>query len=283
MSDSIFSISDSRITIIGLGLMGGSLALSLKDNCRHLSALDPHSPTIKLAIKKEIVHTASSDPNKVLVNSDLVIIACPISSIMEWLGRLQDFITHPCVVIDIGSTKRSIISAMEMLPENFDPIGGHAICGKERLSLKNAEKDLYRGTPFILTPLARTGNKAHSAAIQLVKVIGAEPLWLKAETHDQILAATSHLPYLLSTALVLSTPKETAAYIGPGFRSSARLAGTPSSMMQDVLQTNSDNVLHALKNLRGQLCKIEESLIKNDSAQLKSTLDAAQSHYQNLI
>ncbi|MGD8403379.1 MAG: prephenate dehydrogenase [Anaerolineales bacterium] len=278
-----FRLKDANIAIIGLGLMGGSLALSLKERCRHLSAYDPHLPTIELARRQEIVHLAWSDPAKVLTDSDLVILASPVPAIIEWLKRLPEYIKHRCIVLDIGSSKRTIVAALETLPANFDPIGGHPICGRERLSLENAERFLYRDAPFVLTPLERTSANARSAALKIVEGLGADPIWLDAESHDRILAATSHLPYLLSSALALSTPDNAVPLIGPGFRSASRLAGTPTSMMLGVLQSNADNVLASIASFRQSLDTLEAALQSGTQDTLQSTLDQSRTHYQTLI
>jgi prephenate dehydrogenase len=278
-----FLLKDANIALIGLGLMGGSLALSIKPRCRRLSAYDPDLATLELARRQEVVHLAESDPAKALTDADLVILACPVPAILDWLGRLPEYVMQPCIVLDIGSSKRTIVAALESLPGNFDPIGGHPICGRERLSLENAERFLYRDAPFILTSLSRSSQRARTAALQIVEALGANPIWLEADEHDRILASTSHLPYLLSSALALSTPEEAAPLLGPGFRSSARLAGTPSSMMLGVLQSNQDNVVVALDRLQTQVAAIKSALIANDLGQLKSILDVARSHYQQLL
>jgi len=278
-----FTLKDANIALIGLGLMGGSLALSLKERCRRLSAYDPHLPTLELARRQEIVHKAEGDPAKILADVDLVILACPVPAIVDWLTRLPEYIQHPCIVLDIGSSKRTIVAALETLPANFDPIGGHPICGRERLSLENAERFLYHDAPFVLTPLERTSEKARSAALQIVEALGANPIVLDAEVHDRILAATSHLPYLLSSALALATSDDSAPLIGPGFRSTSRLAGTPSSMMLGVLQSNRDNVLEKIDRLQEQIAFIKSALTTGDFASLQHTLDGARAHYQQLI
>ena len=283
MSEDDFNLKDANIALIGLGLMGGSLALSLKGRCRRLSAYDSHLPTLELARRQEIVHFADSDPAKVLAKADLVILACPVPAIVEWLGSLHEYIQHPCIVLDIGSSKRTIVVALDTLPANFDPIGGHPICGRERLSLENAERFLYRDAPFVLTPLPRTSQRARFAALQIVEALGACPIWLDAEDHDRILASTSHLPYLLSSALALAAPEDAAPLVGPGFRSTSRLAGTPSSMMLGVLQSNRDNVLYALDCLQEQIATLKSALIATDPAQLGSSLDIARSHYHQLV
>jgi prephenate dehydrogenase len=283
MSEDGFGLKNANIALIGLGLMGGSLALSLKGCCRRLSAYDPDQSTLELARRQEIVHHADSDPAKILADADLVILACPVPAIVDWLRRLPDYIQHPCIVLDIGSSKRMIVAALESLPANFDPIGGHPICGRERLSLENAERFLYRNAPFVLTPLGCTSANARSAALQIIEALGANPIWLNADDHDRILAATSHLPYLLSSALTLATHDDCAPLVGPGFRSTSRLAGTPSSMMLGVLQSNRDNVLASLANFRHSLDILESALKTDDRSGLQSALDSSRSNYQSLI
>jgi len=278
-----FTLQDANIAIIGLGLMGGSLALSLKERCRRLSAFDSHLPTLELARRQEIVHFTESDPAKVLADADLVILACPVPAILDWIKRFPEYIQNPCIVLDIGSSKRTIVAALETLSPNFDPIGGHPICGRERLSLANAERFLYRDAPFVLTSLSRTSERARSAALQIVEALGAHPVWLDADDHDRILAATSHLPYLLSSALAHATVEEAAPLVGPGFRSTARLAGTPSSMMLGVLLSNADNVLSSITRFRQSLDVIESALLDEDRDALKIALDNARGQYLSLV
>jgi prephenate dehydrogenase len=283
MDEPGFSLEEANVTVIGLGLMGGSLALCLQDHCRRLNALDVDPQTLELARHMGVAHAAGSDPRELLAGTQMVILACPVPEIIDWLRRLPDYIENDCVVLDIGSSKRAIVSAMKALPERFDPLGGHAICGKEKLSLANAEQELFQGATFVLTPLERSGAAAHSAALQLVELIGARPVWMDAQSHDSALAATSHLPFLLASALSLSISEKIAPeLIGPGFRSTARLAGTPSSMMEGVLATNRDNILAEIHVFQERLTEIEGALQAEDTVKLKSVLDLARSRYLNV-
>lgn len=283
MDEPGFNLKDAHVTIIGLGLMGGSMALSLKDRCRHLSALDIDRSVLELARRDQIVHAAGDDPHELLAEADLIILACPLPAILKWLERLPEFVQHSCILLDIGSSKRAILAAMDALPENFDPIGGHAICGKEKLSLANAELELYRDAPFALTTLPRTSQNAREAALQLLNALDAHPIWISADDHDRILASTSHLPYLLASALVMAAPQDAAELIGPGFRSSTRLAGTSSSMMLGVLHSNRDQVLTGLHEVQKQLSAFENALLNDDLINLACILDSARNRYETLI
>jgi prephenate dehydrogenase len=275
-----FNLSESKIAIFGLGLMGGSLALALKGKCTGLYGIDTDPATLELALAQKIVDRAESDPAKLPPEVDLVILAAPVPAILDLLERLPSSISNPCIVMDLGSTKKLIVEAMAHLPERFDPIGGHPICGKEKLSLANAERTLYYAAPFVLTPLGRTTKRALSAANQVIEAIGAKGTTLDALEHDRILASTSHLPFLLSSVLALATHQDVSPFVGPGFRSVSRLAGTSSSMMLGVLGSNRKNVLNALHGLQDRLAEVEAALAANDLAKLETLLNEAQAKHQ---
>ena len=282
MPDDDFFLARSKIAILGLGLMGGSLALGLRGKCAALYGIDSHHATLELALSQNIVDYADSDPANLLPEADLVILSAPVPAILTLLEKLPALTPNPCIVMDTGSTKRRIVESMSRLPERFDPIGGHPICGKEKLSLANAERTLYYAAPFLLTPLERTSPRALSAAHQIIEAVGAKATALDATDHDRILASTSHLPFLLSSALALATPKDAAAFIGPGYKSTSRLAGTSPSMMLGVLQSNRENVLNALSEIQEQLAEIKTALMSNDDSKLESILNEAQKKYQSL-
>ncbi len=278
-----FSLKDSSVGILGLGLMGGSLALALRGKCSALYGIDPDRATLELACRHNMVDSADSDPAKLLPKADLIILAAPVPAILALLNQLPSLTPNQCIVMDLGSTKQRIVEAMSRLPERFDPVGGHPLCGREQLSLANAERTLYLGAPFLLTPLERTTLRALSAVRQITEAIGAKEVILEAAEHDRILASTSHLPFLLSSALALATPRDFSALIGPGFKSTSRLAGTPSSMMLGVLESNRENVLAALHEFQRQLAELELAVSTNDLSKLETVLNNAQSIYQTLI
>lgn len=278
-----FRLQDSRIAIIGLGLMGGSLALALRGRCAALYGIDSDPATLELALAEGIVDHADSDPAKLLPQADLLILATPVLAIINLLQQLPLFIDEPCIVLDLGSTKRDVVQAMDALPERFDPIGGHPICGKEKLGLEHAEAGLFQDAAFVLTPLARTSVSARQAAGQLISALGARRIEMEAREHDRALAFTSHLPFLLSSALALSTPSHLSSFVGTGFRSTSRLAGTPSHMMMGVLKTNREHVIHSIENFRQSLDQIETALRNENDTQLELLLNQSRSTYQTLI
>ena len=278
-----FRLRDSKIVIVGLGLMGGSLALALKGKCVALYGIDSDHATRQLALDKQIVDEADSDLAKLLPRADLIVLATPVPAIIDLIHQLPALVRQPCVILDLGSTKKDILQAMSALPDYFDPIGGHPICGKERLGLENAESGLFQNASFVITPLERTTSRAQTAAKEIVSAVGAHLIEMDAEEHDRALAYTSHLPFLLASALAPSTPSEFSALIGSGFRSTSRLAGTPASMTMGILQSNRENVLRAIQGFQASLNQIVSTLQAENYTQLESLLNESRAAYQSLV
>jgi prephenate dehydrogenase len=278
-----FRLQDSRIAILGLGLMGGSLAMALRGKCAALYGIDSDQATLELASVRQIVDQADADPAHLVRQADLLILATPVPAIIDFIQKLPLLVQTGCIVLDLGSTKKDIVRAMSLLSGNFDPIGGHPICGKEKLGLEHAEANLYHGAPFVITALERSTARAKAAVRQLIAAIGANPIEMDPDDHDRILATTSHLPFLLSSALALSTPSEFSSLIGTGFKSTSRLAGTPAQMTMGILQSNRENILHAIQVFRNSLDQIESALQNENYHQLQLTLHQSRSSYQSLV
>jgi prephenate dehydrogenase len=289
MSEDGFSLRDSTIAVIGLGLMGGSLALALRGHCRALYGIDSDDKTVKSALSKNVVDRADIDPARFVPQADLIVLAVPVPAILAHLQKLPDLMPNRCIVLDLGSTKRLIMEKMAELPDRFDPVGGHPICGKEKLTLENAEAGLYRSAPFVLTALQRSTSRARQALEQLIYVIGARAIWMDPAEHDRVLAFTSHLPFLVSSALVSVlaeapvAPAEVSQLTGPGLRSTSRLAATPSSMMLGVLESNRENVLMAIEHLQNELRTFEFALSSKDSGRLQDLLDRSCAAYRSVL
>ncbi|MBL8099754.1 MAG: prephenate dehydrogenase/arogenate dehydrogenase family protein [Anaerolineales bacterium] len=277
-----FQLKNAKIGIIGLGLMGGSLAKALKGKCELLFGFDSHLPTLELALATQTVDFASSDFSS-LSEVDVLILATPVNIILDIIPRLPSFIKQNCILIDLGSTKKSILESMNQLPQNFEVIGAHPICGKEKLGLENADANLYQSAPFVITPSTRTTSKAKSAIQEIIFAIGANCIEMSAEAHDHALAFTSHLPFLISSALAKTLPKEFSELIGPGFRSTSRLAGTPSHMMMGILQSNHENVLQAIQAFRTTLDEFESHLQDENYLFLEKLLKQSQTAYQEVV
>lgn len=294
MNDPDGFLSSQRVVILGLGLMGGSLALALRGRVAELMAMDSDPATRDLAVERRIVDRITSDPEAIVPHADVIILAAPVRVILEHIQLLGYLAVHSqrvsesrgsgsVIVLDLGSTKQAVTEAMDLLPEEFDPIGGHPMCGKETSGLANADAEIYRGAPFAFTPLVRTSPRARACAEALAKVLGAHPLWIDPVTHDRWVAATSHLPYLLASILAGVTPLDVAPLVGPGFRSTSRLAASSRAMMLDVLRTNHQAVLDALRRFQTQAATVEGLLAEADFEELSVILADACERHQALV
>jgi prephenate dehydrogenase len=277
-------LKDTRIAIIGLGLMGASLAQALRGHCAALFGVDSDPETVEKAADLGLVQAASVKMEEIVPRANLVIFAAPVRATLKLLSHLSDIPNTRAIVLDLCSTKSEIVAAMDRLPAHFDPIGGHPMCGKETSGLENADPAIYREAPFAIVPLERTSPAALALTGELIQTIGARPLLLDAATHDAWTAATSHFPYLLAAALVLSTPTNAAPLIGSGFRSTARIAGSSVPMMMDILTTNRANVLAAIARMKETLNGLESALRESESEQeLAEALTRARERYQALV
>lgn len=257
--------------------------MALQGRCAALLGVDPHEETLALALELGIVEQASPNPREILPQADLVILAAPVGAIVQLLADLPQLHPGPAIVMDLGSTKARIMQAMQALPGRFDPLGGHPMCGKENTSLRHAEVGLFQGAPFALTPLERTSTRARALASELVAATGAHPIWLDPATHDQWTARTSHFPYLVACLLASITPPAASPLVGPGFRSTTRVADTSPSVMLDILMTNRDELLAALVDFRHELDRLEGYLARAASADLQQMLVAGGGRRRELL
>jgi len=277
-----FSLADTRIAILGLGLMGGSLAIALRGHCQAVFAYDPNPETIALALDRAIVDHAADNPAEILADADIVILAAPVLAIIDWIERIPDLMPKSAMIMDLGSTKSQICRLLETLPPRFDPIGGHPMTGKEKSGLEHAEDSLFRGAAFALSPLPRTSSRTKNLALAIIQAVGAVELWIDPVLHDRYVAATSHTPFLISTALALAVPEEKTALSGPGFRGMTRLAASSPALMIEILATNQANILDSIASFRSQLDRLGTLLQENNTAELEAALTRAAAHTKNI-
>ena len=271
-------LANARVGIVGLGLMGGSLALALRGRVAHLLGVERQVVTRQLALREGIVDEALEELTAGAPTLDLLVLATPLRVILDTLGRLPALRPGGCAVLDLGSTKRAVVAAMSALPERFAVVGGHPMCGKETAGLAAADGELFRGQTFVLCRVPRPAPPAaESLALALVDAIGARPLWLDAADHDRLVAAVSHLPAVVAAALMRgATDERQWAVSASGFRDAARLAGSDPRMMLDILLTNREAILAALRDYQADLAGFAAALEREDAAALADWLAAAQ-------
>ncbi len=284
-------LKDARVAIVGLGLMGGSLAGALRKRgaCREVRGVARREETVEEAMRRGFINAGTCDLAEGVEQADLILLATPVRTILELIPQLGSLAPAGCVLMDLGSTKARIVEAMEALPLHLQAVGGHPMCGKEVSGLEAAEADLYQGATFVLTPLQRTSSEALMLARELVEAVGARPLLMDAERHDRLVAAVSHLPYLLSLGLV-ATAEEVAAedelvweLAASGFRDTSRLAASDVTMMLDILLTNRQAVGETLSRFAHQLNAIADLLEADDEEGLRSLMGRVQKRRERMF
>lgn len=268
--------------MVGLGLMGGSLAMALRSRCREIIGTDPDEHALAEAVRRGIIDRACPSTGP-LPQVDLIVLAAPVRAILLELERLPSRHPAAAVVMDLGSTKKSVTEAMAALPEQYDPIGGHPMCGKETGGLENADPAMFTGAPFALVRLERTRPAGSALALAVIRAVGARLVEIDAETHDRWTAATSHTPFLLANALAAVTPKDARPLIGSGLRSTTRLAPSSPEMMIDILATNRSQVRASLGLVRSRLEAIDAALESGDEVGLRALMAEGAANYTRYI
>jgi prephenate dehydrogenase len=293
MDEPDFTLANARVAVVGLGLMGGSLALALRGHCREIVGVDSNPETLALAVRYAVVdRDAKFDA---ALDCNLLVLAAPVRAILSQLQQLTSAARsghakrsrEAVTLLDLGSTKSHIVAAMEKLPSHFDPLGGHPMCGKEVNGIEHAEATLFQDKTFVLTPLARTSPAALALAHELIAAIGARPLILSAERHDALVAMSSHLPYVVAAALMRAAQTVQDDGLWPlaasGFRDTTRLAASDLTMMVDILLTNRAAILDALRRYRAELDTLVELIDAADPDALRAALTPAQAERAKLF
>jgi prephenate dehydrogenase len=271
-------LADAQVTIVGLGLMGGSLAGALRGISRAVVGVARRVETIEAALARGLIDRGTTDLASGIREANVVVLATPVRVIMQQLAEIGPLLPEGCLLMDLGSTKAQIVAEMARLPGHVQPLGGHPMCGKEVSGIEAADPAIYRGCTFILTPLLRTSEAALSLGRALAEAVGARPLVLEPERQDFLVATVSHLPYLLACAMVntadAKTSPDPAAWeiVAGGFRDTSRVAGSDVTMMMDILLTNREDVLKALDTYQTQLRNLTRLVEAGDEEEMRAML-----------
>jgi prephenate dehydrogenase len=278
------------VGIYGLGLMGGSFASALRLHAPHcrILAVDRSSSAIQWGLEKGIIDSGSADP-AVLREAHLVVPAVPVDEIKRWLVEEAPGLNDGTVIVDLGSTKEEIVRIMESLPDGIHATGGHPMAGREASGVESSDPSLFTGAPFFLVPTSRLHGNVFEEVSSLVSSIGAVPIVVDGQTHDRIVAATSHVPYLASVCLTLAAGDLSvdedllASFIAGGFRDTSRLAACQPSMAVPMCATNRANVVRHLRLFVRKAGEILKMLEEGDDAALMNECLRAKSRRGTMI
>lgn len=254
MSDN--AIDGFTVHIIGLGLMGGSLAMALRGHVQWITAQDTNPANLESALQAGVIDEIGG-----LDQADIIMLAVPSDRIPQLIHQFcaAGQLKHGALVMDIGSTKGRICDTLDSLPNTVAAIGGHPMCGLAENGFRNAIPTLYKGARFVLCETVLTTPAARTIAENLVTAIGARPLWMDRYRHDALTALTSHLPHVLSFALMRLAMEASAEdealfqLAAGGFDGATRLARTEENMITGMFTTNAAQIRPLLARLRNHL------------------------------
>ena len=273
-----------QVTIIGTGLIGGSLGLALRKRhlARRVIGCD-RAPVLERAIECGAIEAGVSNPSDAVHGSDLVILATPVIAILDLIERLGPALSARTLVTDVGSTKAEIVARAaksfgRAAGQRF--LAGHPMAGKEVAGVESADADLFEGAAWLFTPLPRQNPHAGlcGAFVECVEKLGARVAMLDAADHDRFCAWISHVPQMISTALAASLVDEFGPDAplldigGRALRELTRISGSPYSMWRDIAITNKTNLGQAMHKLEQRLAHIRENL---DTKQLADEFERA--------
>lgn len=279
-----------HLAVVGLGLMGGSIARALRERSETITGVELNEVSRQYALENRIVDIATDDLKAGVAEADTVILAAPVRIIQDMVEkRIGSYLRSNTLLVDIGSTKQDICDVMGKLPVGIHAIGGHPMTGKESNGVQFSDAALFKNRPFVLCPTRRTTPATRLRALSLVEALEALPFEMDAHRHDHLVAAISHLPYLLSSALVATVAKQGEAdpivweLAAGGFRDMSRLAGQDVQMMGDILSTNTQAVATLLALFRVQLAMLEAMLVSRDDQNLSEFLRPTREARNNWI
>lgn len=275
-----------QLGLIGCGMMGGSFALAAKKAglVERVVGYSKSPHNAEQAKQMGAVDITAASILQAAIGSDLILVSVPVAATFEVFKALQFGLQPNALIMDVGSTKQSVIEAatkaLGELPSNFVP--AHPIAGKEKAGITEADVKLYLGKRVILTPTHITDNSFTQQAIEVWQALGTGVSSMTAETHDAIFAAVSHVPHLLAFAYINGLRGQSATddfwkLAGPGFRDFTRIAASDPDVWRDILMTNRDEILKQTSVFQNSLRQLEHSMMMSDATGLKTLIESASS------
>jgi prephenate dehydrogenase len=268
-----------HVTIIGVGLLGGSIGLALKalhGRDVHVAGVGRSLDSLNAAIKAGAIDSAHLDAAEAAPSTDLVILATPVCTFEHHLRRLAPVLKKSAWVTDVGSTKLAVVKTANRLIGQDRFIGSHPMAGSDVRGVANASADLFAAATCIITPSSKTPPTLRRRASGLWKSLGMKTIEMSPARHDQVVARISHLPHLLSAALMLLPKDDDLAAAAGGFKDMTRISGGDVEMWRGILLTNKQNILAALDAYEKRLRETRRIIAAADVSAIERNLIKAQ-------
>ncbi|HOV78638.1 MAG TPA: prephenate dehydrogenase [Bacillota bacterium] len=272
-----------KVSIIGVGLIGGSIgmALDMRGLAGEIVGTGSRAENLRLAAELGAVHTYTGSLSEGVAGADLVVIATPVSVTMQVLKQVLSHLAPGTVVTDVGSTKAGIVfEASKVMPPGRIFVGGHPMAGSEQIGVRGADPYLFENAFYVVTPLPDTAAKGLETVEKLAEGIGARVVLMDPVLHDLAVAAVSHLPHLLAAALVntvarMPDSEQILPLAAGGFRDVTRIAAGNPSMWRDIFAANREQVLQVLAHFRTGLDRLEKLISSGNDDGVYNELEEA--------
>jgi prephenate dehydrogenase len=274
------------VAVVGVGLIGGSIGLAARERLgADVRGFDPADGVLDAALERGAVSAGCGSVAEAVAGAEAAFVAAPVGALPAVVNEALAAAGEACVVTDAGSTKRSVVAAVD------DPrfIGGHPLAGAETAGVEHARADLFDGATWYLTPTPRTEGLLYERLHRMLVEFGARPAALDPETHDALLASVSHLPHVLANVLVgraarvLSEEGERLPATGPSFRDATRVAGASTEIWRDIYLANADALVDAIDDTVRRLGDVRSALAARDVAAVAAWNDGARAERRRLL
>ena len=272
-----------RIAIVGLGLLGGSVAQGLRASgfSGRIAGHDLQDATLQAALSAGVIDEGAGDPRQLFMDFDLVVLCQPVDALLQFLARHRDGLAAgSATVLDVASVKAPVAAAIAGTPAEQRMVPCHPIAGREVSGVENADPRLYHDRQVIITPIERTAQAKVDQASQLWKALGSDVVIMSPQEHDAAFAAVSHLPHMLAFALMnsLASQPEGDKYLklaGPGFRDFSRIAASDPKMWRDVLIANREELGVQMQHLQRALSALDKLIAEGRADELERLINRA--------
>ena len=284
----------NKLVIIGVGLIGGSFALALRNAglVKHIVGVGRSLQNMQCAVERGVIDEIATDMASALHNTDLVFLAMPVGQTADTMAQIAPHLHANTIITDAGSTKQDVIAAARHhlpLQNRHHFVPGHPIAGTEQSGAQAAQADLYHNKHVILTPSPETSADTVEQVSQLWLACGAQVSIMPAAEHDQVLAATSHLPHILAFTMMnylnhsTNHPENMLRFAGSGLRDFTRIAGSSPEMWRDICLANREALLRQIDGYQNELLALQEMLKNNEGGALEKAFTQARSVRDNWL
>ncbi len=275
-----------RIAVIGVGLIGGSVALAARERLElSVTGFDAAPEALATARDRGVLDHAATSVTEAVDGAEVVFVATPVGTLQQTVSAALKDAKSGCVITDVGSTKRAVVAA------HGDPrfVGGHPLAGAETSGVEYARADLFDGATWYLTPTEQTSGLLYERLYRLLHGLGAKPVAIDPETHDTVIATVSHLPHVLANVLVsqaagaLEAGDTRLPATGPSFRDATRVAGASSTVWTDIYVSNRDALTAEIDETISRLQTVRDALAAADTDRITAWNDDAAADRKRLL